>query len=94
MSSKKKPRPLFEVPADMESGGESGWVYRSAGRTERAEAPPSGAEMSGASMMDSGAAVLALGLTAIARTMVLGLTIATIPLTLSVRALRSFTRPE
>jgi hypothetical protein len=29
MSSKKKPRPQFEVPADIESGGESGWVYRS-----------------------------------------------------------------
>ena len=89
MSSKKKPRPLFEVPVDMESAGESGWVYRSTGRAERAEAPTSSA-----SMVDSGTIAMALGMTAIAQTMVLGLTIAAIPLTLSVRALRSFTGRE
>jgi hypothetical protein len=88
MSSKKKPRPLFEVPVDMESAGESGWVYRSAGRAERVETG------SDASMIDSGTIALALGMTAIAQTMVLGLTIAAMPLTLSVRALRSFTGRE
>jgi hypothetical protein len=85
MSSKKKPRPLFEVPADIETGGESGWVYRSGGDLEhpksaREEAPATSA--------------FALGFAAIAQTMVLGLTIATLPLTVGLRLLRSFTRPE
>src|SRR5260221_332460 len=38
MSSKKKSRPLFEVPVEIGSGGESGWVYRS-GTPEKDEGP-------------------------------------------------------
>lgn len=88
MSSKKKPRPLFEVPADIETGRESGWVYRSGGDVEH---PKSTREEVSAT---SGTSALALGFAAIAQTMVLGLTIATLPLTIGLRALRAFTRPE
>src|SRR5712691_4799978 len=37
MSSKKKSKPLFEVPVEIGSGRESGWVYRSG--TAEKEAP-------------------------------------------------------
>jgi hypothetical protein len=86
MSSQKKPRPLFEVPDDIESGRESGWVYKSAG-SARDEQPS-------ASMVDTGSLALALGVAAVAQTFVLGLTIASIPMTISLRALHSFTKPD
>src|SRR6478672_1773877 len=37
MPSKKKPRPLFEVPEEIGSRQESGWVYRSG--TSEVETP-------------------------------------------------------
>jgi hypothetical protein len=60
-------------------------VYRSKGDVERAESAREEA---------SATSALALGFAAIAQTMVLGLTIATLPLTVGLRLLRSFTRPE
>ncbi|HZO55118.1 MAG TPA: hypothetical protein VFB63_20585 [Bryobacteraceae bacterium] len=97
MSSKKKPRPLFEVPADIESGRESGWVYRSSGQAEhskRAHAEKSreeGARVeASASVMDTGTAAFFIGFAAIAQAVALGLTIAVFPLTMGLRAFRSF----
>ena len=92
MSSKKKPRPLFEVPADIEPGRESGWVYRSARLEQSLE--QSARDDSAGSIVDAGSATLALGMAALAQTMVLGLTIAAIPITLGIRALHAFTRSE
>jgi hypothetical protein len=83
MSSRKKPRPLFEVPADIDGERESGWVYRSESR-----------EQSGGSIIDTGSTALALGVAAIAQTMMLGLTIAAIPMTLGIQALQSLTRSK
>jgi hypothetical protein len=91
MSSKKKPRPLFEVPVDIETGQESGWVYRSAGRVESA-GDDSGGSVLGGSVLDTGSIALALGIAAVAQTVVLGLTIAAIPMTIGMRALQSYAR--
>jgi len=81
MPSRKKPRPLFEIPLDIGGERESGWVYRSEER-----------EQTTGSIIDSGSAALALGVAAIAQTMFFGLTIAAIPITLGIQALKSFTR--
>jgi hypothetical protein len=90
MSSKKKPRPLFEVPVDIETSQESGWVYRSEGHV--AAHVESAGDDSGGSVLDTGSIALALGIAAIAQTMVLGLTIAAIPMTMGMRALQSCAR--
>ena len=82
MPSRKKPRPLFEIPLDIGGERESGWVYRSEEREQG----------SAGSIIDSGSAALALGVAAIAQTMFFGLTIAAIPITLGIQALKSFTR--
>jgi hypothetical protein len=36
--SKKKPKPLFDVPADVDEAPKAGWVYRS-GTASKEEAP-------------------------------------------------------
>jgi hypothetical protein len=88
MSSRKKPRPLFDVPVDIDGGRESGWVYRSAVHEPRVSSG------SGSSLFESGSLTLALGIAAIAQTIMLGLTVAAIPMTLGMRALHSFSDPD
>jgi hypothetical protein len=94
MPSKKKPRPLFEVPAEVESGHESGWVYRSnAGdhppRSDEEATAPADPGIAAAS-----ATTVALALAALAQTFVLSMTIAAIPWTMSIRALQSLAKPD
>ena len=96
MSSKKKPRPLFEVPVDIESGRESGWVYRSdepPRRAPRESRTPTNVEgereETGGSIVDLGARVLAVGLSVAGQALVLGVKIATMPWTLGWRVFRS-----
>jgi hypothetical protein len=94
--SSKKPRPLFEVPTEIEPGRESGWVYRSNGREEPEPIRQrgSGGTTGGGSVMDTGSIALALSIAAVAQTMVLALTVAAIPMTIGVNALQSLARPE
>jgi len=95
MSSKKKLRPLFEVPADIESAGESGWVYRSNGHAEELRHHHHHqASQEVWSVVDSGAVTLALGMAVMAQALMLGLTIATIPWTYSLRTARALAEPE
>ena len=102
MSSKKKPRPQFDVPADIESGGESGWVYRSGNhgvnsghahfdepREPYVRPEPIRPEGS-ATVVDSGTAAFFMGFAAIAQAMALGMTIAVLPFTMGLRAFRFF----
>jgi hypothetical protein len=92
MTTKKKPRPLFEVPAEVESGAQSGWVYRSGADME----PPPRVEMTSreadSSVPDESAVALAMTLAALAQVMALGMTIAAIPWTMGLRTLQSFTK--
>ena len=100
MSSKKKSRPLFEVPAEIGSGRESGWVYRSGTPEKEApqtEAPekerprkerPAPRESSGADIGAESAQTLAMAFATLARSFVLAMTIAAMPMTLGFRALK------
>ena len=86
MSSKKKPRPLFEVPEEVEPGAQSGWVYRSgAGTTSEMSLDAADSSVSSAST-----ATLALTMAAVAQAMILGMTIASIPL----RVLNAIVKPD
>jgi hypothetical protein len=89
MTTKKKLRPLFEVPAEVESGAQSGWVYRSGEGSE----PVSRIEPTSREAAESAAAAtLAMALAAIAQAVVLGMTIAAIPCTMGLRTVQSFTK--
>jgi hypothetical protein len=81
MSTKK--RLSFNVPAGIESGNDSGWVYRSAVEkaVEKEEEPERGA---------FDASSLSLALTAMVQVVTLSAAIATIPLTIGMRVLGLF----
>jgi hypothetical protein len=86
MTSKKKSRLLFEVPVEIGSGRESGWVYRSG--TAAADAPPPSAEI-GSRIGDETAHTVALALATLAQTLVLVASIAAIPMAIGMRAFQS-----
>ena len=94
MTTKKKSRPLFEVPAEVESGAQSGWVYRSgleeAEPLSRVEVSSSGAE--DLSIPAMSVATLSLTLAAMTQAMVLGMTIAAIPWNMGRRTLQSLSK--
>ena len=92
MPSKKKPRPLFEVPVEVASGRESGWVYRSG--TSAAETAPAPRANTASSVGAQSAHTLALALATLAQTFVLVVTIAAIPMTIGMRALQSLVKPN
>src|SRR5262249_23544486 len=78
MPSKKKPRPLFEVPEDVGAGRESGWVYRSEARPADAPVESAIVYAEDTSVQAGSANALALAMAALAQTFVLGMTIAAI----------------
>ena len=92
MPSKKKPRPLFEVPVELGSGQESGWVYRSG--TSAAETRPVARENSGTGIGAESANTLALALATLAQTFVLVMKVAALPVTIGLRALQSLAKPN
>ena len=95
MSSKKKSRPLFEVPVEIGSGQDSGWVYRS-------DAPDDTPEKEGpvpraSSELDVGAEsaqVLAMAFATLAHTFSLAVRISVLPMAIGMRALRSLIRSD
>jgi hypothetical protein len=94
MTTKKKARPLFEVPVEVESGAQSGWVYRS---VAGAEPLPRVETISGAAEADIPAmsmATLSLAVAAMTQAVVLGMTIAAIPWTMSLRTVQSCVAPD
>ena len=99
MPSKKKPRPLFEVPAEIGSGHESGWVYRSG--DSQAEPPRQAIDprmpvqsITDTSIYGMSANALTLALAAAAQTLVLTVTVAALPMTMGIRAFQSLTGPD
>jgi len=95
MSSKKRSRPLFEVPVEIGSSRESGWVYRSdAGKEEppHHEEPPRGAYMDTnpeLGLVTLGTQACALAMATAATTFLLSVTMAALPFTISFRVLDS-----
>lgn len=86
MASKKKVRPLFEVPAEIESEAQSGWVYRSGSDTSPKVYASTLSEMS--------ADTVALAVAAMMRATVLGIAIATLPWAMGLRTLQSVARRD
>ena len=96
MTTKKKSRPTFEVPAEVDSGAQSGWVYRSGEGSEPVSRIKTRSREADTGVQAEFAATstLALALTAIAQVMVLGMTIAAIPWTMGLRTLQSLAKPS
>jgi hypothetical protein len=93
MATKKKSKPSFEVPVEVESGAQSGWVYKSGASAEPVlgiglASPEADADIPAMSM-----ATLSLTLAAVTQALVLGMTIAAIPWTMSLRTLQSLAKP-
>jgi hypothetical protein len=92
MTTKKKSRPLFEVPAEVEAGAQSGWVYRSGADEEPARRAKSSSRQAASSVPAESAVTLALALAA--QVMVLGMTIVALPWTIGLRTLQSLAKPD
>ena len=95
MSQKKKSKPSFEVPSDVDSGGQSGWVYRSDGDSEEVAevvgALEPGVEAAGESLEDAtlAADVLAMALATMAQAFTFSVLVATLPFAMGLRAIES-----
>jgi hypothetical protein len=85
MSSPKKPKPSFDIPADVESVADSGWVYRS--EKEPEEAPP-------VLRLSEPGAVMSLAFAVMAQALTLGSMVATIPFALTLRTLQVFDQSD
>jgi hypothetical protein len=109
MPSKKKPRPLFEVPVEIGSRLESGWVYRSGvSRIEPAPAPVEvmdspgehnfvaapGVRESGAGVTQECARTVGMALATVAETFVLAAKIAVLPIRIGFRTFQRLVRPD
>lgn len=98
MPSKKKPRLLFEVPAETGPGTQSGWVYRSEPALPETPRPQTDQPEPGAipadepSVFSMSTAVVALSMAAIAHAFALSVTVATIPWTMTLRTLGSLAK--
>ena len=95
MSQKKKSKPSFEVPSDIESSSQSGWVYRSDDETEevvsvidafksRPEAVAEGRE--DATLASD---VMSLALATMAQAFTFSVLVATVPFAMGLRAIES-----
>lgn len=92
MTTKKKSRPLFEVPAEVEAGAQSGWVYRSGVDEEPVRRAKSSSRRADTGVPAESAVTLALALAA--QVMVLGMTIVVLPWTIGLRTLQSLAKPD
>ena len=92
MPSKKKTRLLFEVPAETGPGAQSGWVYRS--EPDRGESPrfESAEDAADSDIFGMSAETVALSMAAMAQVFALSITLAAIPLSIALRALRTLAR--
>ena len=92
MTTKKKSKPLFEVPAEVEAGAQSGWVYRSGVDEEPVRNAEPSSRQAHTSVRNQSAVTLALALAA--QVMVLGMTIVALPWTIGLRTLQSLAEPD
>ena len=80
---------MFEVPEALESGAQSGWVYRSGAEAER---PTNDEEPRNAGIEAASIATFSLAVATMAQAMALGMAIAALPWTMGLRTVTSFTR--
>ena len=98
MPTKKKPRPLFEVPIEIGSGRESGWVYKSGVTADEpvvhatvVHEPVVNSDTSTGVVAES-AQALALSVAAVTQVFVMVVAIAIVPITLGLAAVRSLAK--
>ena len=95
MTQKKKSKPSFEVPSDVDSSGQSGWVYRSDRDTEEVaevvDTSEPGAEAAGESLEDAtlAADVLGMALATMAQAFTFSVLVVTVPFAMGLRAIES-----
>jgi hypothetical protein len=89
MSSKKKSRPSFEVPEELESGSQSGWVYRSG---EEVEVEWSEDYAIDAGVTAASLATFSLAVATMAQALALGMAIAALPWTMGLRTVKSLSK--
>src|SRR5258708_2497659 len=91
MPSKKKPRPLFEVPVEIGSTRESGWVYRSDDSPEEPHSQPQPLSSPGfdGSVVALSAQLFALAMATVATGFALSVTVTALPFTMSLRVFDS-----
>jgi hypothetical protein len=92
MTTKKKSRPLFEVPAEVESGAQSGWVYRSGADVESVSRIEISSPKAEADISAMSVATLSLAMAAMTQAVILAMTVAAIPWTMGLRTLQSCAR--
>jgi len=80
---------MFEVPEALESGAESGWVYRSGaeGESEASYEEPENPGIEAASL-----ATFSLAVATMAQALALGMAIAALPWTMGLRTVKSITK--
>jgi hypothetical protein len=89
MTSKKKSRPMFEVPEALESGAQSGWVYRSGAEAESAVHYD---DVENAGIEAASLATFSLAVATMAQALALGMAIAALPWTMGMRTVKSLTK--
>jgi len=93
MSSKKKPRPLFEVPVEIGSARESGWVYRSehdpVEPLRHADIETDVESDAETSIVEMSAHAMALAMATISTTFLVSMRVTALPLRVGLRALDS-----
>jgi hypothetical protein len=90
MATKKKSRPLFEVPAEVEAGAHSGWVYRSGVDEEPVRRAQSSSRQADTSVPPESAVTVAWALAT--HVLMLGMAIVALPWTIGVRTLESLAK--
>lgn len=80
---------MFEVPEALESGAQSGWVYRSGAEAESAAKYE---EVENAGIEAASLATFSLAVAAMAQALALGMAIAALPWTMGLRTVKSITK--
>ena len=92
MPSKKKSKPLFEIPRAIQSAPQSGWVYRSSGGPEQG-AQPRGPVIgeSVTNILEASALSLAYGMEAAGKTLIFGARLCMMPWNVTMSITRAWT---
>ena len=95
MPTKKKSKPLFEIPKAIQAAPQSGWVYRSGNR------PSAGAPLRNSidaarinNILEAGALSMAYGMKAMSQSMVLSTELMMLPWTMTMSMTRSLVRRD
>ncbi|MEO7652191.1 MAG: hypothetical protein ABIZ80_17135 [Bryobacteraceae bacterium] len=95
MPTKKKSKPLFEIPRAIQSTPQSGWVYRSPdGRASGAGDRSPAAPTSVASILESGALSFAYGMDAAGKALILGAQLLMTPWNTAMSITRGWTKSD